>query len=558
MRETGIKDGSQISEALLGVLGMWSELPAEKKNEYKRMMMAFASLTALFAQKSDMGNDNIVPILNSKFQEAMFQKIFNATAEDNGNTSYDASLNIGNKKYLIGIKTFQYNNNDQKIAQFKANHDEWAAIIDVIASNSVDEHNNKKTKQEIDDANHKYYLSLAKEIATKRNLRIASSIANLQGFNVTEEDDCESVYHVLMTSNEDNNPLIIVGETTYDKIDIDNIEIIGCTSASNPTNFYFEDRNHRYKYTSADSQLSMNFRNREIRIEDWSVKYASNAYQLFSDIANKVYGDSHILNSNSTFDSSVPVSQLNEIESYSWSLLNTEGEVELFSGLNSFYGVGSRLSKDKREKTVNDFLTNFSSVFKDSQSKEYFRENLISFLCENARTKEERIIKANLRSEIIEEAGKIENKDFQKRISKLLFRPMYEVYIPIPSSRLFHELHPNFFTPNGIYFKEKGGIASEKESRIFTLIFEPSGNTANAFINQDWGKGIETDVSMEILGQWILRKVFQLKEYEPLTSSKLNDIGINGIRLYKTSDSDAVHFEFIWIDRENFPSDYWS
>ena len=32
---------------------MWNALPREEKNEYKKMILAFASLTEVFAQKSD-------------------------------------------------------------------------------------------------------------------------------------------------------------------------------------------------------------------------------------------------------------------------------------------------------------------------------------------------------------------------------------------------------------------------------------------------------------------------------------------------------------------------
>ena len=60
------------------------------------------------------------------------------------------------------------------------------------------------------------------------------------------------------------------------------------------------------------------------------------------------------------------------------------------------------------------------------------------------------------------------------------------------------------------------------------------------------------------LGEWILRKVFQLGEFEPLTEKRLNEIGINGIRLEKYSNSDDIHLHFIWIDpNEPLPDDYW-
>ena len=245
-------------------------------------------------------------------------------------------------------------------------------------------------------------------------------------------------------------------------------------------------------------------------------------------------------------------------ESYCWSMLNEAGEVELFSGFNSFYGVGSRITKEKRIETVNTFIDNFSYLFRYSEVKEYFRKKLIYFLCEHTGTKEDKLIKVKIREELMSEANAIGNYEFKKRIEKLLFRPINESYIPIPYSRLFHQLHPNFFVPEGISFNENGRLITSKGARTFKLVFEPSGDSVDAFIDQDWGKGIETTESMGKLGEWVLRGVFQLKEHEPLTARKLKDVGINGIRLYKTADSDAVHFEFIWIDNENLPNDYWS
>lgn len=134
---------------------MWNELPAEQRNEYKRMILAFASLTEMFAQKADSPSEEdaqqsgtLSPIINSKYQETVFQKVFHASSEDIANTSYDAAIDDkqNNTKYLIGIKTFGIASGDQKVAQFKANHNEWADIISRIKDNAVDENGNPKSR----------------------------------------------------------------------------------------------------------------------------------------------------------------------------------------------------------------------------------------------------------------------------------------------------------------------------------------------------------------------------------------------------------------------------
>ncbi|MCG7421220.1 hypothetical protein MHJ97_12465 [Macrococcus epidermidis] len=89
---------------------MWNELKKNERDNYKRLILNFSSLSAAFSQKSTNG-DKIVPIVNAKFQEKVFQYSFNAIAEDIGNTSFDASLIDRNKKYLIGIKSFNLKSN---------------------------------------------------------------------------------------------------------------------------------------------------------------------------------------------------------------------------------------------------------------------------------------------------------------------------------------------------------------------------------------------------------------------------------------------------------------
>ena len=92
---------------------MWEILNHEHKKRYKTFITNFASLSEAFSQKNELtssedSNQEIVsPIINSKFQETVFQKAFNAVGEDIANTSFDASLIIDeNNKYLVGIKSF--------------------------------------------------------------------------------------------------------------------------------------------------------------------------------------------------------------------------------------------------------------------------------------------------------------------------------------------------------------------------------------------------------------------------------------------------------------------
>ena len=530
---------------------MWKSLPAEKRKEYQKLILAFASLTDMFTQKSEQDDIVPAPIVNSKFQETIFQKALDAVGEDIGNTSFDASIHLENRngtdsKYLVGIKTFGIGSGDQKIAQFKTNHNEWSSLIEQMEKNA---HSGKhlKSENDIDEINHDLYLELAKKISVIRNDRINSSKENLKGFKLQEDENVECVYHVLMPSKKGSSPQIFVGETEYTPIDIDSIEIIGCTSSKNPTNFSFKDKHHTYKYTSADSQLHMKFNNKDIVIEKWDVIYAEDAYNIFSDIAADIYADH----------------EENYAESHSWSLLNEKGEVELFSGFNSFYGVGSKLIQTERKGKIASIYAEIAEtepmIIADS-----LNERLTDFLAVKASTDKDRRRKANLRYDIIKDSENLSNYSIRSKIEKLVYRPANEMYIPIPNSKNFHKQFPDFFGKNYAEFKiddktgkETSKLAKEKSERQFNLIFEPSGSSIMSFITQDNGKAIESVEKQSYLGEWILRKVFQLKEHEPLTVQRLNEMEINGIRLYKLPDSNDIHLKFIWIDKDNLPDDYW-
>lgn len=542
---------------------MWSDLPEEKKEEYKRLILAFASLTGMFAQKSYDNDSNVSPIINSKFQETAFQKAFDAYAEDIGNTSYDVSLEENGEKYLVGIKTFGISSGDQKVAQFKAKHDEWAEIIEKIKENA----SGADDKDAINLLNTNLYMILARRIAMIRNARIDSSRANIRGFKVKIDDShVHSVYHVLMPSGKNEEPKIFVGETAYDKIDIENLSIIGCTGKNNPTNFFFTDGKHVYKYTSADSQLHMNFDNKNIVCDEWDVKYADDAHAIFGKIADVIYPENKELSvSGDKVDFIISKDKFDEPvveESYCWTIWNKNREVELFSGFNSFYGTGSKMQIAQRIKKIdsldnlfNDCDEAFDSYNVDIANK--IKQGVKDFLLKSSATNDARMEKVKLRNELIELADKVGSSKLTDELKKILYRPMNEVYISIPDAKSFHKEHPYFFGSGYGEVKDGShGLRLPKEERQFNLVFEPSGDSLPAYITQDEGKAIESVEKQSYLGEWILREVFQLGEYEPLTTERLEELNINGIRLTRYRGSKDIHLEFIWIDEENPPKGY--
>lgn len=534
---------------------MWKDLPEKQKQEYKKLILSFASLTGMFAQKVTDEDSETAPIINSKYQETAFQRSFGAMAEDIGNTSYDASLQCKGEKYLIGIKTFGISSGDQKVAQFKAKHAEWAQLVDLMKKNAT----GIEDKEKINSLNRELYLCLAKRIGRIRNARIDSSYANIKGFLIEKNDmHVHSVYHVLMPSSKTQDPKIYVGETSYDKIDIDKIEILGCTGKNYPTNFYFTDGKHVYKYTAADSQLHMDFNNKKIVCDEWEVKYADDAYSIFGKIADMVYPEDKPLCVEEEPTDWLYANRKNGelVETYCWTIWNKNGETELYSGFNSFYGTGSKMGKEQRKQRIQRIKEKYENKV-DFKILQEINDGISHFLLEPASTADDKRLKARLRAYIVGLAKTVGNKEFEKEITKLLYRPMDEMYIPIPDSAQFHKNHPDFFGKDfGKLVPGTSKLALAKEQRRFNLIFEPSGDSLPVYITQDNGKAIESAEKQTYLGEWILRGVFQLAEYEPLTSEKLAELNINGLRFSRYKDSEDVHVEFIWIDEKNPPKGY--
>lgn len=528
---------------------MWNILKEENKKKYETLITNFASLSEAFSQKlSDESNsiieDTVAPIVNSKFQETVFQKSFDAVGEDIANTSYDASLKIDDThKYLVGIKSFGLYSGDQKIAQFKSNSvsDKWENILKEIKENA----DHSSCKEEADALNENLYKKLAIKISTLRNTRIASSKEQIKGFNANDDLNVEAVYHVLMPSKKGKKPQIFVGEIDYLPVNISKIEISGSTKKSNPTNFKFTDGEHNYKYTSADSQLYMDFNNRNIIVDSWDVNYVKDPFYLFENLHKQLE------------EVEIESKKDEILDSISWMIANKNGEIEESSGFNGFDGASKLPTKNNtREKRIEKLYSNFKDDI-SKESLEYIISHLNDILLQKWKTDEDRRTMKSIRKDLINYVEKINNQTLIKEVKSMVCRPLNEMYIPIPGSRAFHNENPHFFGNNiGLFKEDFKTLLLDKNERKFKLEFLASGDVITAYINQENGKAIQSYSNQGILGEWILRRVFQLKPRELLTGERLDEIGINAIRLKKFKDKNrGIGLEFIWIDQNNPPSD---
>lgn len=92
-----------------------------------------------------------------------------------------------------------------------------------------------------------------------------------------------------------------------------------------------------------------------------------------------------------------------------------------------------------------------------------------------------------------------------------------EVYIPIPIE--IHKQFPNFF-PN--------------RDELFELKI-PTGEVFSAKVCQDNSKALMTNPN-KALSDWLLRKVFQIKEGELLTIEKMNELGFDSVIIIKDKE----------------------
>ena len=93
-----------------------------------------------------------------------------------------------------------------------------------------------------------------------------------------------------------------------------------------------------------------------------------------------------------------------------------------------------------------------------------------------------------------------------------------EIYIPIPA--WIHKKFPNFFPPR---------------EQPFNLLL-PNGEVLSAKVCQDGGKALMSNPNLA-LGKWLLRTVMNLKEGELLTYSRLEELGLDSVVVYKENEN---------------------
>jgi len=198
-------------------MSIWEKYSEEQRNEYIKFLQVYGALSNLFRQKQG----DLIPYLDSKFQETVFAKIFKSQNVDIGNTPHDVLSVFGNDRIGIGLKTWMGSKPSfQKVMQLKR------------YQNDINQY-----KDNLEDLAHK--------ISEIKNEKMQSDYVRL---GLSEN---KNIYHYI-TRDEGK---FTINECAYPLIDTDNLKDFSSTT----TAFSWTDGQKDYKYTFGDSQIWQKF-----------------------------------------------------------------------------------------------------------------------------------------------------------------------------------------------------------------------------------------------------------------------------------------------------------
>ena len=268
-------------------MSIWQQYSTEQRQEYIKFLQVYGSLSNLFRQK----HGDMIPYLDSKFQETIFAKIFNSQNADIGNTPHDVVSTFSSQRIGIGLKTWMNSKPSfQKVMQLKRYQNDINAI--------------PKTRD--------YEYILAYKISEIKNERMKSDYKRL-GLS-----ESKNIYHYVTR----DFGRFLINECAYPLIDLSNLKKFNLT----PNAFFWSDGHKDYKYTFGDSQIYQKF--------DSSKKDTFLLHQFDIQIIQDPF--SFLLDSYFNFISTAKVAEIEFVEVYLPLYSDQSKEVEEKSGLNSW------------------------------------------------------------------------------------------------------------------------------------------------------------------------------------------------------------------------------
>lgn len=306
-------------------MSVWEKFTNDQRNEYIKFLQVYGALSNLFRQKQG----DMIPHLDSKFQETVFARIFNGQNVDIGNTPHDVLSIIDNHRIGIGIKTWMGSKPSfQKVMQLKR------------YQSDINQYRND-------------LQSMAQKISEIKNERMRSDYVRL---GLTEDNN---IYHYVTR----DKGLFTINECSYPLIDINKLN----NFRSSDSALSWSDGNKDYKYTFGDSQI-------------WQ-KFDSNRYNstILNQFDIKIIEDpfEFLLKAYFNLIETTKIVESNIIEVYLPLYSYRSKEVEEKSGLNAWNGA----SKNKGSETLRPLNEVYIPIPREFHKKypSFFTENIFDF-----------------------------------------------------------------------------------------------------------------------------------------------------------------------------------
>lgn len=306
-------------------MSIWEQFPIEQRNEYVKFLQVYGALSNLFRQKQG----DLIPYLDSKFQETVFTKIFNSQNVDIGNTPHDVLSVFGDNRIGIGLKTWMGNKPSfQKVMQLKR------------YQNDINEYR--------DDLH-----SLAYKISEIKNQRMRSDYERL---GLSED---KNIYHYITR----DKGIFTINECAYPLIDVNKLKDCSATSSA----LSWSDGNKDYRYTFADSQIWQKFdceKYNTLTLNKFDVKIIEDPFSFLL----KAYFD--IIETSKTAEPDI-------VEVYLPLYSYQSKEVEEKSGLNAWNAA----SKNKGSSTPRPLNEIYVPIPREFHRKhpDFFTPNIFEF-----------------------------------------------------------------------------------------------------------------------------------------------------------------------------------
>lgn len=477
------------------IMSIWEKYTENDKEEYIKFLQVYGALSNLFRQKAG----DMIPYLDSKFQETIYARSFHSKVVDLGNTPHDVLSVFGMKRIGIGLKTWMNSKPSyQKVMQLK------------------------KYKNEIEPL--KSDLSaLALKISEIKNDRLRQDYVRL-GLSETG-----NIYHYV-TRDEGR---FVLHETDYPLVDLQSLKNFKLTD----TSFEFSDNHKEYKYTFGDSQIWMKF---DPRMDD-TIKLTEFDVDIMEDPFDFLM--------NAYFQMRTQVETIEEEMTIAYLPLYSyrTKEVEAMSGLNAWNAKpkAAKITRERAIKNISERIMQLSGPYPqitaktiedvlNSPSNEYYRK----------------------REELLEMINLFNDESLTGMVEKFFLRPLNEVYLPVPKE--FHKKFPNFFTEDILRLLDARKVMRGEDDRPeikFELIL-PNGKEMPALLTGDGLKNLQsgskhitkddgTKFGQKDLGQWLLVDVLGLKDRTLVTRDWLEKKGTDSVKIwYKNSNPLRIYIDF--------------